>query len=203
MPNYDQPKVKSSETQKPHDSSSKIETISFIDNRPSTKTHATLQQVANSNSAIQLAPLIIGTNRYTLVKDINTLWSNDVKPVLDARGIGSWGKKKVLREFFDCSKNFLNEEEFLWSLENSAIRVPVDTSRKRPKWDKFWKELHPKKGEHRRHIVESSVMKSAVYKVVDTATTQIEKYQVLQCFNSLLGTSETDIKAAEYKMAFI
>ncbi len=51
--------------------------------------------------------------------------------------------------------------------QTSAAKLP---KRKRPKWDNAWKKIHPAPGNHRRHILMSRVMRSALYAATDSAS---------------------------------
>lgn len=103
-------------------------------------------------------------------ENLEQIWGS-VKDALTSQGFSTYGRKKALGEVLDDIPRSLLKPKVTMDGLVAELRLkrPVlsELGRSRPGWDSVWKDIRPGHGNHRRHIVMSSVMRNSTYRITD------------------------------------
>lgn len=123
-------------------------------------------------------PLLLRTPKQTgkrkkgaAVKPQDLYWKMRLKPELEKNGLTIRTRKAGFLELYRINPSIITKLKVEVVAKMVVDRTPIlrESGRTRPNWDPVWDNIHPNFGEHRRHIVMSSPMRSATYKMCDLA----------------------------------
>lgn len=126
------------------------------------------QTIAWPNSPNQPQPVDKVLSPQQLNGNFETLWK-EVRSELESQGFSIWRRKKALGETLESinTNQSISMSDLIGKIRDRAP-IMSEMGRQRPGWDNVFSAIRCGKGQHRRHIVMSSVMRMAAYKVFDS-----------------------------------